>query len=85
MTDYIRRSPRVINGQWIEAFIRKGEQQEKEGKVFEFFCSSLRKTGNMQQATKETRKRFEKIPIVSEEIPHSHFTAGKTSIKLTVG
>lgn len=85
MSDYIRRSPRAINGQWIEGLIRKGEQEEKEDKAFEFFCSKLRKGSDVEKATKETKKRYEKIPIVSEKIPQSPFQTGKPIIRLTVG
>lgn len=84
MTDYIRRNPRVINGQWIEAFIKKGEQQDRENKVFESFCSLYIKYKDIKKATKETKRRFAKIPIlVSEEQPHLNFK--KTVIKVVVG
>jgi len=80
MQDYVTRYPRAIHGQWIEGFIRKGENREKAEKAFECFCYQVKKKGSINEAVKIAKHRYPTTSILVEQIPDSPYIKNSRKI-----
>ena len=83
MKDYIIRAPRTIQGNVINGFIKR-DNEEKANEAFAMFCQELVHGRKMQLACKRTKKKM-KISLTVSECPAKSFSQEKSTYEVHVG
>lgn len=60
--DYLAVAPRIIQGKWLNGFIKRTEREKAE-EAFGFFCEELKRGIKVELAKERTKQKF-KIPVI---------------------
>lgn len=63
--DYLAVAPRIIQGKWLNGFIKRTEREKAE-EAFGFFCEELKRGIKVELAKERTKGKF-KIPVKVEK------------------
>lgn len=83
MKDYIIRAPRAIQGNVINGFIKR-DNEEKANEAFEMFCQELVHGRKIELACKRTKKKM-KISLTVSRCSPKRFSQEKTTYEVHVG
>lgn len=77
---YKRTSPRIINGQHINGWLK--DSFEDANKVFGFLCNQIAQTHDIKKAIIETKKEYKGV-LITFKYPESKNE--QSTIEITVG
>lgn len=81
--DYLTIAPRIIQGKWLNGFIKRTER-EKAKKAFGFFCEELKRGIKVELAKERTKEKF-KISVIVKKCKSKTDSQEKPTYEIHVG